>query len=308
MLTKKFYSGHISQNSNVHGHGFIPPQKYRSDKLRDRAGLPISKLHQDKISENDSMSSLESFDNGRFNIDSRPSSSQKRTQAERSHMNHQEHMIALDLLEDLSIPLESLLPASQNPKASSESRHHVPRANFYGSEHFQSILSAQQRSRKHKTNRKIPTEISEEVVQAEDLIKELVDAQIKNIDSLENDHDLINWIRTHMFPDSTCQTSISGEPRERDGISSAQSRSEENQVQEFESLSPVNFGRPFCRTPLSTPLLVHLLTILTHRFQRPHTALYIFHHVKSHHDPLVRYMGLSRPVYLQIVKLRWSFF
>lgn len=254
----------------------------------------------------------------------KPWSMRARTQRERTQMNHRERLIALELLEDLAIPLEEL----QNYSFLSSSTDRDPGPKTSDSSindllirpEFQSILS----SNHPKTlTRHRPNRLSPEDIRLKDILKELTDSLIRQIDRLGNDVELLNWIDRRVFSQpspSTLESSTEPTPSSndilRDELGQAFKILDSDQaLAALESKlnhKPCDprtiLDQPLCFTPLFSPILAHLLQIIPNRYMNPHLALYLFDWVRSHQHPLVKYFGLTRDVYLENLRIKWYAF
>ncbi|KAG0143815.1 hypothetical protein CROQUDRAFT_660796 [Cronartium quercuum f. sp. fusiforme G11] len=282
----------------------LPPesQSKACSRLRDRAGIPSylddwrhSTLPSSDDLEGEQRSSLEHT----FPKPLKPWTPRSRTQAERAHMSHRERTIALDLLQDLPIPASEWMQATGEKEGLDERE-------------FQSILS------KKDLIRKRPTTRSEEEVRVEDLIKELTDEKIRTIDCIETDHALLDWVESYMFnsPTSTADPSLDEKSLANDRSPRLGSMFENHgitmMVDAYVEFSPdmdpeILLTQPLCLTPLSSALLLHLLRSFSQVFHNPHLALELFERIRRHPRPLVRYLGLTKGVFLEVMRIRWMY-
>ncbi|KAA1107185.1 hypothetical protein PGT21_005308 [Puccinia graminis f. sp. tritici] len=319
--------------------------KKKGSRLRDRAGLPAfegtSKHvgvedHYEKEGSGDSQPADQNQNHQTF-TPMKPWNMRTRNQLERTQMNHRESQIALELLEDLAIPLDELLlnTTTQNdPKDHQDTSESGKIKDLLHRPEFQSILSQHSSSSSHKNlERHRPTQLSAEDLRIEDILKELSDSLLRKIDSFQNDFELLTWLDHQVFSQSRIPSSSSSSSRTTtaDNCSSTDSNDTHNKLgQVFESLDShpsilsteeyeldLNFqddperilrNRPICYSPLFSSILVHLLQTFSSRFQNAHLSLYLFDWVRSHPDPLVKYFGLTRDVYFEVVTIKWEIF
>ncbi|PLW26225.1 hypothetical protein PCANC_22430 [Puccinia coronata f. sp. avenae] len=283
-------------------------------RLRDRAGLPAfegyTKSHEMEASGDSSLSSQGSFK------PMTPWNMRTRNQLDRTHMSHRESAIALEILQDLAIPLEELTTTTtsqdQSPSEIRDLLLHHPE--------FHSILS--QKSSLTSTqslSRQRPNQLSAEDVRVEDILKELTDSLLLKIDSFQSDFELLRWIDQQVFaqtrPPSASQPSSPPDqninPTHQLGqvFEAMEPLAHEYELEiDFEQDPEKILQQPLCFTPLFTPILLHLIKTFSARFKNPQLALYLFDWARSHPDPLVKYFGLTRDVYLVALDIKWDVF
>ncbi|MBW0525224.1 hypothetical protein O181_064939 [Austropuccinia psidii MF-1] len=261
----------------------------RSSRLRDRAGVPSFDPIDQKLK-----FPTHHHQSGNLENDFKPMkpwTPQGRTQVERSHMTYGETSIISELLQDLSIPLDELSDGIEKHKS-----------DILFDPQVQSILS--QNSKRKSLSRHRPIELSIQDMQTEDILKELVDQKIKIIDGFDNHHDLIKWADSHVFASQSKQP---------------MSKTDFNFVGSFQLIDQPDFdltitpeylsqtqNSSLSCTPLLSPILLHLMNAFSTRFHNPNLSLYLFEFVRSHSDPLIKYFGLTKDVYLEMMKIRWN--
>ncbi|KAH9819444.1 hypothetical protein DFH28DRAFT_956045 [Melampsora americana] len=229
----------------------------------------------------------------------KPMTSIHRTQAERIKMNHKERMIALDLLQDLSIPHHELNEEEINLNESTDQEDRNEFDFFNGSE-YQNILKLQTKS---TLNRKRTNFKSLEEIQLEDMMKEIVDEKIHIIDQIETDHLLLEWVDKH-FIDNQLYSSDSKEQRSNLNPETDEIFSQENLKNYIEFSKEISNQKPICLTPISSKILLHLIQSFYQTFQQPNVSLYLFNYIRNHSNPIIKYLGLNSEIYLEIIKLQ----
>ncbi|OAV91448.1 hypothetical protein PTTG_05108 [Puccinia triticina 1-1 BBBD Race 1] len=309
--------------------------KKKGSRLRDRAGLPVFKSSNRRQDDDDIQGRLAegSADNPgpQSFTPMKPWSMRTRNQLERSQMSHRESLIALELLEDLAIPLEELSMTTKSDPEQENGAGSGIRDLLHRPE-FQSILSKHSSSNK-SLSRHRPDQLSSEDLRIEDILKELSDSLIQKIDSMETDFELLGWLDQHVFSQSRSPSPSESLVEESSPSSSPTTTPPDQDPtpklgQVFENLDahppiPTEFeldmnfdqdpetmlsSQPVCFTPLFSPILLHLLKTFSSRFKNPHLALYLFDWARSHSDPFVKYFGLTRDVYFESLQIKWKVF
>ncbi|KNF04691.1 hypothetical protein PSTG_02176 [Puccinia striiformis f. sp. tritici PST-78] len=302
------------------------PVKKKGTRLRDRAGLPAFEGSSKRTGDHHDNQGEDGTGHQTF-TPMKPWNMRTRNQLERTQMSHRESAIALELLEDLAIPLEEI--------STTDSNHHHDQEVEQGSgtikdllnrPEFQSILSQKSSSNK-SLSRHRPNQLSSEDLRVEDIFKEMTDSLLRQIDSFQTDFELLNWLDQQVFSHSKPTLTTPS-----DQASSSSSSSSINQPQntpsnklgdcfvghsipkEFEL--DINFDQdpetilqqPICFTPLFSTILPHLIETFHQKFKNPHLSLYLFDWVRSHPDPFVKYFGLTRDVYFIILSIKCDVF
>ncbi|CAH7672830.1 hypothetical protein BY996DRAFT_8116307 [Phakopsora pachyrhizi] len=337
--------------------------------LRERAGLQVFQdnvkskklLNHQKISSEQSLKDYCEEDGNSVYSGVCPTAggpllrSLTRNQAQRIKMNYNERAVAIDLLEDLNIPIEDLLKegvqddlTNQEGKVQDQNRPlddnalcdqtpKVDTTNFY------SFLKQQKDSVKSLSRIK-PQRVSERDLWKEDVLKEIVDDQIKAIDSFDNELELMEWIDDNLIDhhqkldqmkesfllSSSDEINKSSSPTKqklnRRGFSNGLGRvfeesNELNQlkhedlcnqlmIKDDEDLKKSLLQKKFCSGPLLGPLLLHLSKVLSYRFENPNLSIYLYELIKFNRDPSIRYFGINnnQQLFSTIIEIRWKFF
>lgn len=307
----------------------IPPTSQpvkASSRLRDRAGIPAylekwgpclpsnsrrpgSDQLEDRSTEFDD-NLLET--SGPSISPLQPWTPRSRTQAERARMSFQERTIALEMLQDLAIPPSEWDQASSTDGVRSNDPHHADPFDFFKGANLHSVLEHSKKA----LNRRKPSARSIEDVRIEDMIKELTDQRMGMIDTMETDHQLLEWVDNWIFNHPNPSLSHQSQDPSMTSSSSRLGKAFENEtlainvdgfIEITADMDPsVLTSQPLCMTPLCSPLLLHLMRTFCRKFRNPHLALYLFELVRSHPKPLVRYLGLTKEVYLEAMSIRWT--
>ncbi|EGG04479.1 uncharacterized protein MELLADRAFT_64905 [Melampsora larici-populina 98AG31] len=213
-------------------------------------------------------------------------------------MNHRERMIALDLLQDLSIPKHELNQEETNLSESTDQEDRNEFDFFNGSE-YQTILKLQTKS---TLNRKRTNFKSLEDIQLEDMMKEIIDEKIHLINQIETDHALLEWVEKHFMDHQNHQSN----PKDKSSKSMTQtdeSLSEVNLKEYIEFSKEISNQKPICLSPISSKILLHLIQTFYQTFYQPNLSLYLFNYIRNHSNPMIKYLGLSSEIYEEILKL-----
>ncbi|POW21758.1 hypothetical protein PSHT_02013, partial [Puccinia striiformis] len=292
------------------------PVKKKGTRLRDRAGLPAFEGSSKRTGDHHDNQGEDGTGHQTF-TPMKPWNMRTRNQLERTQMSHRESAIALELLEDLAIPLEEL--------STTDSNHHHDQEAEQGSgtikdlldrPEFQSILSQKSSSNK-SLSRHRPNQLSSEDLRVEDIFKEMTDSLLRQIDSfrpisnysiglinksflIQNPPSLLRLIKPHhhQHPSNKLGDCFVGHsiPKEFE--------LDINFDQDPETI----LQQPICFTPLFSTILPHLIETFHQKFKNPHLSLYLFDWVRSHPDPFVKYFGLTRDVYFIILSIKCDVF
>ncbi|KNZ57266.1 uncharacterized protein VP01_2199g2 [Puccinia sorghi] len=166
-----------------------------------------------------------------------------------------------------------------------------------------------------------PNKLSSEDVRVQDIQKEIIDLILHRIDSFNSDCDLLSWLDQqvlsqtrpshphHKSKSSPLSDNNTNNPRNQLGESFLHPLASQLELDmDFEQDPEKMLEQPLCFTPLFSPILLHVMEAFSDGYKNPHLALYLFDWVRSHSDPLVKYFGLTRDVYLLVLRIKWEAF